>query len=247
MEGNWDFYFCNVDENIASIYLDLSYQSVAPIATKSFIAYVRVRLQNPQADGLSSDEDFAALSALEDALAQSVGTSLGAEYVGRNTCNGCRDFYFYVSNDAEWSGAVKAAIAAFDFQFQSGARADPDWDTYCNFLYPSDRDLRRMANRDTCDVFQSKGDQLNSEREIDHWIYFETEQAMRSFLARAKAKGFRVRLRGEPNDDQNRYWVQLFRVDLLSRDNIDALCLELLDLANDVGGVYDGWEAPVHA
>ena len=131
------------------------------------------------------------------------------------------------------------------FEYQLGARTDTEWNTYLNFLYPSDRDLQRMTNRDTCDVFESKGDKLDSEREIDHWIYFENEEAKHSFLTAAEAKGFRIRQCGEPDGDQKSYWAQIFRVDLLSRDNINSVCLELFDLAKDVGGNYDGWEAPV--
>ena len=186
------------------------------------------------------------MSALEDSIVEALSTNIGATYVGRNTCNGCRDFYFYIKNEESWSGAVSAAMDESVFEYQIGARTDAEWHTYLNFLYPSDRDLQRMKNRDTCDVFESKGDKLDSEREIDHWIYFEDEQAKHSFLTAAKDKGFEVRHSGKPDGAQGTYWAQIYRVDVLSRDNIDSVCLELFDLAKKVGGDYDGWEAPVH-
>ena len=56
---------------------------------------------------------------------------------------------------------------------------------------------------------------------------------------------FEVRQSCGPEGDQRSHWVQVFRTDLLSRDNIDSVCLELLDLAKNTGGDYDGWETPV--
>ena len=57
-----------MDDEIASIYLDLDFRSIAPVSSKPVMAYIRVRLNNPRPDGLSSDKDFDVLSTLEDSL-----------------------------------------------------------------------------------------------------------------------------------------------------------------------------------
>ncbi len=41
------------------------------------------------------------------------------------------------------------------------------------------------------------------------------------------------------------YGVTLERTDRVDRDSIDELTLDLLDLAQELGGEYDGWETTV--
>lgn len=247
MDGNWNFYFCRVDGAVASIYLNLDFGSLAPLADKPTMAYVRVYLNNPRQDGLSSDADFDELSSLEDSLVSVLSERLDATFVGRNTSGGCRDFFFYTKSEDGWSEAVDSVSNIKRFEIETGTRSDAEWSTYFNFLYPSARDRQRMQNRDTCDVFESNGDELNSEREIDHWIYFSSAEARDRFIEEAEKRSFLIRGKGGPDENQSSYWTQIFRIDVLSRDNIDNVCLELFDLAQSVGGDYDGWEAPVHS
>jgi hypothetical protein len=84
MTDNWDFYFLRVDDKPASIFVDLGIAREAPIKALPFMAYVRLYMTNPRPDGLSSQEEFDALTSIEDAM-KKLGGAGGEAYVGRKT------------------------------------------------------------------------------------------------------------------------------------------------------------------
>src|SRR5215467_7921533 len=95
MSDKWGSYFCNAHGKLASIALNLSLQSKVPVKGKPWLLWVWLYLQSPRADGLSSRAEFDSLSAMEDSLAERIGTACTALQAGRITTDGHREFYFY--------------------------------------------------------------------------------------------------------------------------------------------------------
>jgi hypothetical protein len=91
MSTDWDSYLCRIGEDPASIYLDLGIASAAPLETHAYLATLPVAMLNPREDGLSSQEEFADLIALEDDLVARLHGDK-ALYVGRCTTRGSRIF-----------------------------------------------------------------------------------------------------------------------------------------------------------
>lgn len=96
MTNDWDFYALRVDGQPASIFVDLGVEPEAPMSSHPHMAYVRLYMNQPRPDGLSSRDEYDALIDIEKALESKLcNDQVG--YVGRNTSGGCRDFYFYAS------------------------------------------------------------------------------------------------------------------------------------------------------
>jgi len=246
MSENWDFYFLRVDDKPASIFVDLGIASEAPIEALPFMAYVRLYMQHPRPDGLSSQEEFDALTSVERAIQRDLAGDGGILYVGRKTGDGVRDFYFYTAQSRDWDSRVKTLMGRFAaYEFDCGCRVDSEWQTYFEFLYPSDADRQRMKNSRVCEALQKHGDRLTDEREIDHWAYFPSASARSAFVEQASRLGFRLRSLSEPEKPGDRYGVRLFRVDVPTLDGIDDVTLPLFHLATELGGEYDGWETQV--
>jgi hypothetical protein len=246
MSDNWDFYACRVDDEPASIFLDLDLAKVAPLKERPFMAYVRVYMRQPRPDGLSSREEFEDLTRLEDHLSGALIAAARATYVGRNTSGGCRDFYFYTAEADGWSQQVAGAMAGFaDYQYEAGSRLDREWKTYFEFLYPSEQDRQRIRNRRVCESLEKNGDALVEPRPIDHWAYFPDERSRAKFVEHIDSLGFTVRGLSESERSETPFGVQFFRVDLPSFESIDAVTLPLHKAAAEAGGDYDGWETQV--
>lgn len=241
MDGNWDSYFLTVDDGPASIFVDLGARKTAPRPELPVMGYVRLHLNAPLANGLSSREEFDTLVALEDALEVGlVGPQCA--YVGRCTTNGCRDFVFYVARAEEWEERVAAVLAAFPgYRFEAEARPDATWSVYTDFLHPSDESMQSIQNRRVCDSLEQHGDAFSEPREVDHWIYFGSDSGIDAFLAEAIELGFALRKHLEPSPESKR-GVQLWRTDVPSHGAIDSIVLPLFRLARKHGGDYDGWE-----
>lgn len=245
MSDEWDFYFCRVDNMPASIFLDLGVSKEAPLSSLPVMAYVRIYMQAPRDDGLSSQAEFEALKLVEEAL-ESLQSNAAVSYVGRNTSDGCRDLYFYVREADTWNERVASVMRHFPtYEFEPGARSDPEWTTYFNFLYPSDEDRERISNRHTCETLESKGDSLESERPIDHWAYFDDPGSRWAFVQEVKTLGYTVEELIEPGPESVKYGVRLSSLARPSLDAIDNLTLPLFRVARTHRGEYDGWETQV--
>jgi Family of unknown function (DUF695)/Regulator of ribonuclease activity B len=246
MSDNWDSYFCRVDDKPGSIFLDLDIAGDAPLVGYAHVAYVRLRMRNPRPDGLSSQDEFEILKQIEDRLNASLTAAGAAAYVGRTTSDGSRDYYFYLRVAGAWDARVALAMKPFpDYRYETATRADPQWETYFEFLYPSPEDMQRIQNRRVCESLRENGDTLTEEREIDQTAYFPNDAARAKFIARALDLGFKVRRERAPEEAGAGYGVQVYSVDLPSFENIDQITLPLHRVANEVGGSYDGWESEV--
>lgn len=242
-EGRWNFYALRVDDQPASIYLDLSLADEVRTDDYPVMAWLRVEMRDPRDDGLSSQQEFDALIALEDRVVPLLATEGRGVYAGRNTSSGCRDFYFYLTAGDAWDEQVEQAMrAASEYRYQSGHRPDPTWSTYREFLFPDARTRESMENRDVCAVLEDRGDALRQPREIYHWAYFSSSDARDEFLRRAAAIGFKSRTQNNDDDGEQGWGAQVFRRDVPAYDTIDDICLPLYDLASECGGRYDGWE-----
>jgi len=248
LDGRWEFYFLLVDDQPASIFVDLSRIDQAPMAAFPAMGYVSIEMLRPREDGLSSSDEFDGLVLLENALVAALEDAGGAIYVGRNTSSGRRDFYFYLSDAVDWEPRVRTAMEAMPggYGYEAGQRPDADWSVYREFLYPRPRELRGIQNRSVCDALEREGDALTVAREIDHWAYFPDAARRDAFVAGALALGHTLREQDDDGEEEGEACMaRVFRSDVPAHAAIDDVCLPLYDLALECGGRYDGWECEV--
>lgn len=242
MSDNWEFYHCRVDDKQAYIFFDIDISYEVDKSKYPYMAYVRIFLNEPSKDGLSTDSEFESLAKIEAHLISVLTQNGGAVYVGRNTSGGCRDFYFYISAENEWRAQAKLAMNHFQqYKFESGTQDDPDWSTYLDFIYPSERDWEIIRSRRVYEDLHEHGDPMQKEREIDHWLYFDNSIRRESFITKVKSLGYEVRSIMEPDSVNSFFGLQLYHTAKPS----PYVSLELYDLALQYNGKYDGWETQV--
>lgn len=237
MSEHWDFYPLLVDGEPASIFVDLGIARTAPVAEFPNMAYLRVRMNQPREDGLSSQQEYDTLIALENDVAETVESGGRTLYVGRNTSSGNRDFYFY-TNDRDIETNLSETMGKWSsFQFQTGTRLDSEWSTYWGFLHPSPEDLQKIGNRDVIDRLLENGDHIDRPRKIDHFAVFKTPTDRDQFARYILAQGYSVLQTGGANDEE--YGIDFDRTD--RPDQIDDITIELYRNAKTSNGDYDGW------
>ncbi|WID98506.1 DUF695 domain-containing protein [Bosea vestrisii] len=241
MSDNWDFYPLLIDNQPASIYADLGLAKTAPVKNQPHMGYVRVFMRQPREDGLSSSEEFAVLLKLEDALIERVAANGITTYTGRNTSSGNRDFYFYTSDTTAFLASIEEVMADYpDYEFQTGARLDPEWETYFNFLHPSADDMQRILNRRVTDNLAKHGDALSKARPIDHLAYLPNAHAAASLRELLGGQGFTV---SEPEVGGGSVMLRFERAD--QPDAIDDVVVPIARRVKELGGTYDGWGCEV--
>ena len=239
MSDDWNFYRLRVDDEPASIFLDMGIASSAPLEGYHHRAYIRVRMLNPRADGMSSQEEFDALISLEDAVTLRIAAESSSVYVGRNTSGGNRDLYFYTTDGPAFEILANSAMAAFPiYSFESGWDVDPDWRVYFEFLYPSPKSEQQMANRSVVENLAKHGDRADQPRQIDHLAIFTDVAKCAAFSRYVIQEGYVI---GEesPRMDQGELRLEFFKAGTPA--GIDDITMPLFEAALKHGGEYDGW------
>lgn len=244
---DWDFYFSNVDDILGSFYVDLGLAKVAPLTDKPNLVWISVNMNNPREDGLSSNEEFDILSDIEDRLQEFISSKHNSIYAGRLTTDGRRDFYFYMGDTKLYDKSISESMVAFpSYTFDFGIKEDNQWEQYLNFMYPNPRQFQSIQNRRVVDNLEENGDPLTKERQVDHWIYFNTKEDRESFLSKIKGEGFEIINQDFDSESSDRpYSLHIARVDKVDIDSVNDYILNLWELAEECNGDYDGWETSV--
>lgn len=243
----WDFYFSNVDDKPGSFYLDMGLSQIAPVKKMHHFFYVSVKMNDPREDGLSSDREYNTLIQIEDCLVGSLKGKHDIIYAGRLTSDGTRDFYFYASETTLVEKTISEALVQFpNYEYDYEVKDDREWSLYFDFIYPDAMQLQSILNRHVIDNLEKSGDKLTQPREVNHWIYFKSTGERRKYIGKVKEQGFKIENTSVLDDEREfKYSLIISRVDNVGYDDVDDYVLSLWELANELGGKYDGWETSV--
>jgi hypothetical protein len=149
-QPDWQSYLCKMDDELASVYLDLNLALVAPLVIKPQLTWLWIKLNSPREDGLSSDEEFDALCDFEDDIIHELRLCASCQYVGRITTKGRREFYFYTTWDFDFEKMISQVLEAHpEYSFQCGGKLDDSWAQYFSTLFPAKQGLEQIRQRTT--------------------------------------------------------------------------------------------------
>jgi len=246
-QEEWEFYFSNVDDKFASIFVDLGLRKIAPITDKPNVVWISIKMNNAREDGLSSQEESELLGVIEDALVDRISVKHNSIYIGRLTSAGDRNLYFYFGDTILYDKTVSEVMVAYPkYQFDFGTKEDKEWDGYFNFLYPTPQQFQCIQNRRVIDQLEKGGDKLSKQREVFHWIYFKSDSDREKYLDKIKNDNFTIVDKGSDKSwGEFAYRLEIKRVDKVDINSVNEYVIYLWKLANEIGGEYDGWETSV--
>lgn len=243
---DWDFFFCRVDDKPASIRVNLALHNIAPVEGFTHQVQFVVAMLDPTETGLSSRDEYPILCDIEDAISEALD-ALGAIAAGALKCNGFLELYAYIKNPKGVNEACQNVMKNFpDYHSTCQITDDFEWKTYFDFLYPDLYSYQSMMNRKVFYQLQDQGDKSEVPREIDHWLYFPSEENMLQYATKVQSLGYKI-LSTEKLDEQTSspYQLHISRVDTALLEEIDANVWELMELAEPLKGIYDGWGCPI--
>ena len=244
MSEDWDFYMCHIEDAPASIFLDLSLNEGAPLTDLDTLLQITYTMNSPLENGLSSSEEAEHLYQLEDKLMDILEPTQHS-YVGRLTHAGTRTFYVYTSS--ETLGAVVGAVlqGMQGTPLQTETTEDAQWSYYLEWLYPSATELNEIHTRRLVMKLQEHGDQIESERPVDHGASFRSEEDARAFADEFEMLEFDVELKQLDEQEPNRYFVNIQRNDIVTLEHINPLVREIVTRVSHHKGTYEGWGCPI--
>lgn len=246
MLANWDSYFCNVNNVLASIALNLELHKHAPDSDRPNLLWVWVYMKSPREDGLSAQSEFEDLCSIEDQLTTTMLDKFDAVFCGRITTDGRREFYYYAPRAEQLKYVIKKAMDQFrGYEFDCGWKPDSGWTQYLEVLYPSDEVRQCMENRKVLDVLEQKGDSLERPRDVLHWIYFRTDADREQFRVAVAPLRYRLESKSDREHRDFPKGICIARLQSVKPAELDDAVIELFRLAKKHSGDYDGWETQV--
>ncbi len=246
-EEEWDFYYCRVDDAPASIFMNFQYREERPAGLET-LYYVGLEMLEPGEHGLGVDDDVKLLWALEDVITTAAAEA-GFTYVGRLRTGGDWQLTFYGTGGKEptLEELVVNALSEPERGYRIGSQEDADWEYYEEFLMPDAERWQWIMDRRVVQQLEKAGDVLDTPRPVDHFIGFPDVERRESFLVAARAKGFTAEAGVTHESGEKPFSAQLIRSDPVELEHIHDVVMDVIELAEEHDGDYDGWGAPIAA
>jgi uncharacterized protein (TIGR01619 family) len=239
----WNTYFCNVNDKLASIRVDLGIRSAVPDPDRPWLLWVWIYFKQPRPDGLSSDEEFGTLVSIEDGLQNAIEKKCRGVLSGCITTDARREFYFYGATPEGFDETVDQFVGMIHgYKFDCASQIDLDWNQYLNVLFPSEEQRELIENRELLDILKQKGDKLESARDVRHWASFEHQTDRESFRNAVQVLGYRVESVNDSPNGEFRYRICLTKTLEMTLHAVNEAVIQLFRASRSAQGQYEGWE-----
>ena len=244
MQEYWESYLKPIEGHKAMISFNAGVADSVPNPEYMYVGFVKVKLNDPNEDGLVTKEEADDVGFIEDRLEMESLRWRSGKYIGRIITQGEVNFIYYLKMDFEWSNTVESAMSHFnEYKYEFGSRIDMEWEVYQKLLFPTIREWQIIANHHSCNGLKEQGDTLEVKRAIEHKAYFEDEESRNKFVSIIESKGFHKQNTMEvPFRGKTMYGVQFYRKNRPHYYEIDTITMEIIDMSESLGGMYDGWE-----
>ena len=242
----WNAYRSWIDDNPAVFRLNLALDEVAPIEGFSYCVRITIELKNPDENGFSTNER-PQIYAIEDQILRPLQSDKDI-LVAVLTVQGEVTWYFYSQAPETLQERLSATWdTSMGYTYQVECSEDKQWNFFLKGLCPNIYEKQTIYNREILSACQENEDQVEVPRPIEHWLYFDTEQDMLSAIEKAAALGFTVYSSEKVVPEEGKEVQEdLGYCLILSKENtpidIDGDTWDLIDIALDTHGNYDGWE-----
>lgn len=245
MSDHWEFFPCQMGDNIAFIFFDHGIRETIDSFKQDQQVRFDLTYKAPSDKGLPTDEEFDAVSGVEDRITEFASRQNGI-YVGRVTTAGHRYFYCFVGVSPEQIETfVDEVSQSTGYTLDTQLLNDPEKKGYWKDLYPTADDWQMILDSRVVEALQESGDINEIERRIDHWAFFKSKSDARTFVSWLEELGFSLESMKRTKLLMGEWNVRFFRSDSPELYTINGITYKLRRKAAETGGRYDGWETSV--
>lgn len=231
-------YPTSIDGQPCVVTVDMGAVRHGAVSTHPNFLSIRVRLQRPLDSGLPIDAERAELDSLHERLEAEVVAAADGLFVARHCSSGFFYLGFYVPAAPQRSPNLTDGYDPYkpEFRFE----ADPEWRILHDEFAPDDWQQQLIETGRMMTQLDLLGDDHPAKRKVDHTILIPAGADRSAVLDRITEQGYTI-------DNVTVYDAET-SINFSRLDNLTepfARVTEAFELAQDCGGTYDGWGAPV--
>ncbi|MCW8838011.1 MAG: DUF695 domain-containing protein [Thiovulaceae bacterium] len=161
------------------------------------------------------------------------------KYVGMRFIDGWSELYFYSLNSKNIQNDIHKYLQKKSYKFESGVVKDTKWDFYYGNLQPSELDFCMIESQKIVNMLSEEGDSVELEREVEHYVMFDTQTQMQRFVESVVHLGFEFK--DEISNDECEYGVAITKSHNLLYETLYETIKILFELTKKEHGFYELW------
>ncbi len=188
----------------------------------------------------SDDAEFVRLLELLEALNATLKSKLEATLAGYRVVDGWFEIYFYAYSAKKFEN-LAASVVDSEYSYEIGSYKDTKFKLYFDELYPDETQFLQIRNSAIIASLHEAGDEHEVEREVEHYLFFPTKSNAERAMSKAQALEFTCKEELIDDESELRHAIVLIKDHQVTHEVIDAVTKELMELAMDEHGLYEGW------
>ncbi len=238
----WETYYKTIAHKLGIVSVDLGLASVAPLHYQYNCLTISLKLTNPLKNGLTSPQEENSIKTVEEQLIQRIRGDFDSTFVGRSTSTGSRHLYFFAGDLPNVKTSIKSVMQPYPmYQYSSDVIEDVDWVNYFEFLYPTEFQLRSIANQHKVAELEALGDDVSIPRLITHHLAFATEVKRHSFSVIIKEYGYHVVQQYKDAEKENSFLLEIAHTSAVDTGSVDQFVMVLIEVSARFSGEYLDW------
>ena len=179
----------------------------------------------------------------KEALIIALGHNERAIYVGSRVVDGWSELYFYSYDSKRVDPVIKQILAPSNYVYETNIVRDTQWKFYEQQLFPTELEFANIQSAKIIFLLQEEGDELSVEREVEHYISFQTPTQKNRFInnldINVELEGFKVK--DEISSEDFEHGIALVKIHNIIEDEVAKVVETLFEVVKKEGGFYEGW------
>ena len=187
----------------------------------------------------NTQEGFEEFLETKEALIIALELDDKAKYVGSRVVDGWSELYFYAKDSKNLDAAVASILKGSGYIFESNVVRDSKWDFHHKHLAPNELELCHIQSDKIIYMLEDEGDDLTLEREVEHYLSFDTPTQKERFLQNFTLADFSYK--DEISSDEFENGVALVAQHAVTKDIVQKSVEALFHEVKKEHGYYEGW------
>jgi regulator of RNase E activity RraB len=238
-----DYYVYQNEEGAAvRTETDLSLVDTVPDEKRPWLVWVFVKIKSPDENGWCVEQECEQLLKLRASMQKTFGAEIDAVFAGERMQDGWVELFFYAPTAKKFQSSAASVMKAYEgYAFDTGSSRDAKWENYQLELYPDAVMLQQIESRYIISELEDAGDDHTVEREVEHYLFFQTEANAERFCQMMAEKGFALKEKVLRENSEYAHGVVLVQMHAVTEEVLMAETSQLFDAAYREHGVYEGW------
>ncbi len=233
----WIQFSCLMEGKPASFLVDINLDDPKYFEAMPIRMFVGLVANNSDDNLFPIKEEMDDFYSIEDSITEQLDSS-NTTLAGTITSNETRFLFFYGSDYDSFKSIVENATAQYSqYEIIVNEQQEPDWETYRDYLFPTEHQIFNYFTRLIINNLTSQGDQLEKSRTVDFHIDCENEEIAQKIKTEIDKLGY------NSNYSQNEagYYAVHATMEMPIIPNIHTREEELLNIASEFEAKYSGW------